>query len=291
MGSNSKKAYGAARRDDVLWFHPEDLVVVTDKSHPLYDSRAELPLDEAMVKSIMADGVLEPVLVRKNGQRKNGTPLVEVLAGRQRVKNACEANRRLRAKGKEPVLVPAITRRGEDGDLFGVMITENEVRKDNGPMERARLCARYMRFGKSEEQAAVRFGVTETTIRSWLALLELSKDAQEAVERGELTASVAVKLAKLPREEQPAVLEKLKADGEPLRGERGATNMNGATGHTPRLRMRGRKHLQRMLTVFEKSKDPVPKATAILKYLLGDDDAISKKWHGAFSEKERELGG
>jgi len=282
MGSDVKKAYGAAGRDELLRFYAESLVLIEDETHPLYDPRVHLPLDEAMVLSIMAGGIYEPIVVRKNGEHK-GKPIVEVVDGKQRVKHAREANRRLKAAGKEAVLVPAVRRRGEDADLFGVMVSANDIRRDDGPLVRARKCARYMAFGRTEQQASVTFGVTVTTIRSWLELLECSKEVQGAVEKGEMPASVAVKLAKLPREEQPAVLEKLKAEGE-VRGERGVKGANGAAGHTPRLRMRGRKHLQQLLTVFEKTKEPIPKATAVLRYLLGDEAALSKKWIGAMKD-------
>jgi ParB family chromosome partitioning protein len=50
MGS---KLYGAEGRGDVLNFKPEMLSVITDPKHPLYDERIELPVDEAMVLSIM----------------------------------------------------------------------------------------------------------------------------------------------------------------------------------------------------------------------------------------------
>jgi ParB family transcriptional regulator, chromosome partitioning protein len=284
MGSDVKKAYGAAGRDELLWFHAESLVLIEDPKHPLYDERIHLPIDEAMVLSIMANGIYEPVVVRKNGETGKGAPIVEVVDGKQRVKHAREANRRLKAQGKELVLVPAVRRRGEDADLFGCMITTNDVRRDDSPLVRARKCARYLALGRSEQQAAVTFGVTTTTIRSWLELLECSKEVQAMVEKGEMPASIAVKLAKLPREEQPAVLEKLKEQGE-LHGERGVKQANGATGHTPRLRMRGRKHLQQLLTVFEKAKgEPLPKATDVLRYILGDEAALKKKWVAAMKE-------
>lgn len=288
MGSDVKKAYGAAGRDELLWFHAESLVVVEDESHPLYDPRVRLPLDEAMVLSIMAGGIFEPIVVRKNGELK-GKPIVEVVDGKQRVRHAREANRRLKAEGKEAVLVPAVRRRGEEADLFGVMVSANDIRRDDGPLVRARKCARYMAFGRTEAQASVTFGVTPTTIRSWLELLECAKEVQALVEKGEIPASIAVKLAKLPREEQPAVLAKLKEQGE-LRGERGAKEANGATGHTPRLRMRGRKHLQQLLTVFEKAKgEPLPKATDVLRYILGDEAALKKKWVAAILHTQRQF--
>ena len=64
---------------------PSLLTIVIDPKHPLYDERARAPIDEVMVASIMHYGVGEPVVCRRNGN------LIEVIDGRQRVKNAIEA--------------------------------------------------------------------------------------------------------------------------------------------------------------------------------------------------------
>ena len=42
------KAALNAKRGDHFYVDPESLVLVTDKSHPLYDPRVENPVDEAM---------------------------------------------------------------------------------------------------------------------------------------------------------------------------------------------------------------------------------------------------
>jgi ParB family chromosome partitioning protein len=50
-------------------FEPENLHLVTDKTHPLYDERIHLPISEAMVLNIMDQGVLEPIIVWKDPKR------------------------------------------------------------------------------------------------------------------------------------------------------------------------------------------------------------------------------
>lgn len=202
-----KKTFNASRLN-AFAFNPDDLVIIgldTDDGwgHPLYDERIGLPVDEPMVLNIMVHGVLEPVLVRKNGE------LAEVVDGRQRVRAAREANRRLAAEGKELVLVPAMPRRGDDARMFGVMVSANELRRDDGPLQKATKCARYMDMGRSEEDASIQFGVSVSTIRAWLRLLDCSSGVIEAVEAGRLTATAAGKLAKLPREEQEKALGEL----------------------------------------------------------------------------------
>lgn len=278
MGSDAKKGYGAVGRGELLWFEPEFLVLVDDENHPLYDERVHFPVDEAMVRNIMVNGVIEPVLIRKNGESKGGTPIVEVVDGRQRVKNAREANKRLKAEGKESIRVPATLRRGENKDLYGVMVSANDIRKGDNLLVRAKKCAKLLKYGRTEEEAAILHGVSETTVRNWLALLEASVAVQKAVERAEIPLTVATKLAKLPMDEQPEALEKLRAEGA-THGEKAQEAANGATGRIPRPRMLGRSTLTKLLGRFEKTKrGDLPPAIAVLKYVLGDKEALPKRW-------------
>ena len=66
MAKDSKVVYGASGKTNVLTFEPENLHLVTDKAHPLYDERIHLPINEAMVLNIMDQGVLEPIIVWKD---------------------------------------------------------------------------------------------------------------------------------------------------------------------------------------------------------------------------------
>lgn len=85
----AKKTAIDAPRENMFRVEPEKMVLVTDENHPLYDPRVHLPLRENLVLNIMAHGVKEPILIRKNGDT------FEVVDGRQRVKHAIEANKRL----------------------------------------------------------------------------------------------------------------------------------------------------------------------------------------------------
>lgn len=96
MAKNSIDAYGASGKTNVLMFEPENLHIVTDKAHPLYDERIYLPLSEAMVLNIIDQGVLEPIIVWKDPE----TGLSCVVDGRQRVRHTLEANGRLEKREK-----------------------------------------------------------------------------------------------------------------------------------------------------------------------------------------------
>lgn len=253
MGKNQVQATGSQGRKDLLQFDPEDLAIITDKSHPLYDPRAELPVSEAMVLNVKALGVLQPVIVRRNGER-DGVAIMEVVAGRQRVKAAREANKRLRAEGGSPMLVGAIVKRADDASLFATIVAENEARQDDSPMGRARKLARYLAFGVSEAEAAIVFRVSESTIRGWLALLDCDKSVQDAVERGQLPATTAAQeFAKMPREEQAAHLAALVANGATLTGETGRENVRRARAGEPaeeKPRTVNRRRLEKAIEVL-----------------------------------------
>jgi ParB family chromosome partitioning protein len=207
MGQSQQEAYRSVGRGNVLFFNPDQLTLIEDAKHPLYDPSVDLPIDHAMVDSIVEHGVIEPIVVRLAGRTKKGEPIIEVVDGRQRVKNAAEANRRLEAAGKEEVLVPAIARRGEDADLFGVMAS-TLIRRREDPVEQARKIAKLIAMGRTEVQAAASFGMSRTALRLRLALLEASKVVQDAVRAETISIDDGGKIAKLPRDEQEAALEK-----------------------------------------------------------------------------------
>jgi ParB family chromosome partitioning protein len=190
-------------RTNAYTFDPSELVLIDDPKNPLFDPRVNMPLDESLVLNVMFQGVLEPVIVVK----QNDKPVV--VAGRQRVRAAREANKRLKEQGKEPVRVTAVIRRGTESDLFGVSISENEARQDDTPLGRANKCARYLNMGRSEEEAAVTFGVTKHCVQAWMRLLQCAAPVRKAVEEGKLAASAAAKLADLPADEQVSTLDGL----------------------------------------------------------------------------------
>jgi ParB family chromosome partitioning protein len=272
------QSWGADGKDDSFKFSPEKLVVVTDKKHCLYDERVHLPLNESLVKSIMVRGVIVPVVIRLNGKREDGTPIVEVVDGRQRVRAAVEANKRLAAEGKETVLVSTTRRRGEAADLAGVMISTNELREGDDLLTKARKLQRYLAMGRDEEDAAIAFGCSVQTIKNMLKLLELHPDVQKAIEKDELPASIAKELSTLPQEEQPAALEKIKAAG-PVKGARGmqaarSVRKGKSADAGPRAMNRGEMEAWKASLKKLDGKEPEI-AYAVLAHVLGGARALS----------------
>ena len=145
-----------APRGDIYKVLPEDVVVVTDPKNPLYDERVHMPVPETLIRNIMAKGVLHQIRIRKNDEQK-----WEVVVGRQRVRATAEANRRLKEEGKPPIKLDATIVRGEDRDIYGVVVSENEHRTDDSPMAKAKKAQRMEDLGSSEEEICNSFGISK----------------------------------------------------------------------------------------------------------------------------------
>lgn len=171
MAKDSKLVYGASGKTNVLTFEPENLHLVTDKTHPLYDERIHLPISEAMVLNIMDQGVLEPIIVWKDPE----TGLSCVVDGRQRVRHTLEANKRLLKEGKEPLLVPAVAKRGSAVRMAQAMVSANEIRQADTPLGRAKKMADALERGHDEDDLALMFGVSVQTVRATLSLLDATR--------------------------------------------------------------------------------------------------------------------
>jgi len=248
-----------APRKNLFMVEVERLTLVYDKEHPLYDPRVENPPPESMIANIAMNGVLEPIIVRKNGD------LVEVVAGRGRTKSTLEANRRLAAEGKPPILVPCIFRNGDDADLYGVMVSENEIRKEDAMVIKGVKARKLLNMGYTVQQIAVTFGVSRQAVENWLAADELPQEIKDAVESGEITATAAVELAKggQTKEEQLQQFEELKKEGKK------PTVHN--VSKTPKVRRR--KEIEKQLSTLDVgvSADFEEGYRAALLWVLGEE--------------------
>jgi ParB family chromosome partitioning protein len=294
MGSDSKKAYNALGRDELLLFDPETLVIVTDPKHPLFDERALLQPEERLILSIMDVGVIEPIVVRKNGEREKGIPNIEVVDGRQRVKAARIANHRILEQGGEPVRVPGVRRLGDNVSLTGVMITTNELRLADSPLIKAQKLSRYLALGRTMEEAAVTFGATVSTLKGYLSLLTCHPDVIAALKKGRIGVTHAKMLSAMPQEEQPQKLVEILskpaggegASGEGSEGGEGGDDeslnekieraLNGR-GKVRQRTQKTRKEAKGFRKRLEGSRSQdAPLAIAMIDWFLGNDAALSK---------------
>lgn len=269
---------GASGRVDLPLFEPENLVVVNDPKHPLFDKRAMRPINEGFIKNIMARGVMEPILVRRNGDT------VEVVAGRRRTLAAIEANKRIREQGGQTIRVLGIWKHGDDANLLGMMIAENAHREAETIPDKAEKAARLLDLGKTKAEVADDFDCTVTALDGWLKFHDMDPKLQEAVRNNEIAYEVALTLVGVKREKQVVHLEKLKEAGT-TKGSKGKKAGEAATG-TIRQRVRSIVEVRALKVRFEEAKGKgIPSGQEVLDWILGDDNAIDAKWS---EKKEKE---
>ena len=263
MAKNSIDAYGASGKTNVLNFEPSALTIITDPAHPLYDERIHLPLDESMVLNIMALGVREPILVWKDPE----TGLVLVVDGRQRVRHAEEANRRLAARGEPLIFVPGVAQRGTMEHMGDLMISMNEARRNDPPMTRARKMATFAGRGYSEARLAIIFACSEITVRNTLALLDCTQAAQNAADSGQITLTHAKALAKLAPDEQRAKVVELVEAGKDATPHERSRKQAAVMGESPRVKSR-----KQILAALEQAQGDY---AAALRWVLGQEQGAS----------------
>ncbi len=148
-----------------------------------------------LVSSVREHGVLQPILVRPLGNDR-----YELIAGERRFRAAQTAGL---------ATIPALSRDMSAKEQLEVAVVENLQREDIGPMEAARAYRRLMsEFTMTQETVSARVGKSRSSIANTLRLLSLPEEAQDSVERGEISEGHARAL--LSAESDEAILHGLK---------------------------------------------------------------------------------
>ena len=147
---------------------------------------------ETLVASIVAHGVLQPILV------------IETIDGYQLV----AGERRLRASQLAGLdRIPAIVRQLADRDQLELALVENLQREDLGPLEEAHAFKSLIDdFGLSQEEIARRVGRARSTVANTLRLLELDQRVQAALTEGAISEGHARAIGGLTTEHQARVV-------------------------------------------------------------------------------------
>jgi ParB family transcriptional regulator, chromosome partitioning protein len=211
MPKSARDALHAKGKTDVYYLDPDKVVLVTDRSSALYDERVENSYSEELVRNILyapdgetAQGVLEPTLGRRNPE----TGQVEIIDGRQRTLACREANKRQKKRGLPPVWLPVLLKRGSDSRAMAMLISANEHRTADSPLNRAKKAQRYIDLGHDEKGVAALLGTSEATVKNLLSLLDAPAAVRNAVESGKISTSDGYKLARLePGEARTKVAE------------------------------------------------------------------------------------
>jgi ParB family chromosome partitioning protein len=133
-------------------------------------------LDE-LARSITANGVVQPLLLRRKGAR------FELIAGERRWRAAQRAGLRK---------VPAVLRNVTDEKVLELSLIENIQREDLNPIEEARAYKRLIdTVGLTQETVAERVGRDRSYVTNYLRLLRLPEDLQDLLQSGRLTTGHA----------------------------------------------------------------------------------------------------
>jgi len=132
---------------------------------------------EGLADSIRAHGIVQPLLVRRQGDR------YELIAGERRWRAA-----RLAGLSKVPVVVKEVP----DQDLLEIALIENIQRENLNPIEEAQAYKRLIEnVGLTQEALATRVGRDRSYITNYLRLLKLPDDLQQLVVEGRLSTGHA----------------------------------------------------------------------------------------------------
>jgi ParB family chromosome partitioning protein len=149
------------------------------------------PLAE-LVASIKESGMVQPILVRRRGER------FEIVAGERR-------HRAAQALGLPKV--PVVVREVPDDRLLELALVENIQRAELTPLEEAQAYERLQHeLGLTQEEIAKRVGKERPTIANTLRLLRLPREVRDLVARGELEAGHGRALLALERAEEQVAL-------------------------------------------------------------------------------------
>lgn len=131
---------------------------------------------ESLAMSIKAKGIIEPLVVSKNGNR------YEIIAGERRLKAA---------KSIDLKEVPVIIREIDDdpADRLILALLENLCREDLNPIEEAESFSKLEKeFGKTHQEIAQISGRERPTITNSVRLLKLPNFIRDDIRYGRLSA-------------------------------------------------------------------------------------------------------
>ncbi len=160
-----------------------------------------------LARSIKSNGVIQPIVVRRAGDR------FHIIAGERRWRAAQRAGL-LRV----PVAIREVPA-GQDRSLLELALIENIQRENLNPIDEALAYRRLTDdFGMTQDDVAAAVGKDRTTVSNMLRLLKLPAEVQAEVAGGTLAMGHARALLALPGEaEQRSVARDVMARGLSVR--------------------------------------------------------------------------
>jgi ParB family chromosome partitioning protein len=138
-------------------------------------------------KSIKANGVIQPIIVRRVG------PGYQLIAGERRFRAAQMASL---------TTIPALVREASDEQLLEWALVENIHRMDLNPIERAKAYQNYLStFCLTQAESAERLGEDRSVIANYLRILDLPEEIKQMLAEGQLAMGHARAILSLPTDE------------------------------------------------------------------------------------------
>lgn len=146
-----------------------------------------------LIPSIKERGILQPLLVCPNGQG------YEIVAGRRRFLAACE----LQKEGTAIEAVPcAVMAKGDDAEAVEASLIENIAHLPMDEMDQFEAFQRLLKEGRSVEDIAHVFGVTELTVKRRLAIANLHPKIRQLYRAEEIDAETLRALTLATKQQQ-----------------------------------------------------------------------------------------
>ncbi len=176
--------FGSAESKALLYCGIEEIVPNRAQPRKQFD---ESKLQE-LAQSIKANGILEPLIVRRVDQG------YELIVGERRWRAAQKAGLK-----EVPVLVKEV----EGADALEISLIENLQREDLNPIEEAEAFKRLSEeFNVSQEELGKRLGKDRTTVANALRLLKLPVEIKDQLIQNRITAGHARAILSLETKEK-----------------------------------------------------------------------------------------
>lgn len=212
-GSSSAPASNAASETKL----PIEDIVPNPNQPRIHFNETEL---RELSESIQEHGVLQPLLVRKNG---NG---YEIIAGERRYQAS-----KLAGLEELPVIIKDVN----DEEMLALALIENLQRSDLNPVEEAKGYRQLIdASGMTQEALSKAVSKSRSAITNSLRLLDLPEVVQQMIFEGKLTAGHARAILAVPYEDARIRLaEKVIAEGLSVRATENLAPLFSA-GETPK---------------------------------------------------------
>jgi len=182
---NKPSSVQSSSIDTLLQVSPEQIVPNPQQPRKHFDEKS---LNE-LAQSISAQGVLQPLVVRKHPKFPNQ---YELVAG----------ERRWRAlKQIDVTQVPVVLRNVSDNEILEVSLLENIQRENLTVIEEAQSYHDLLQIhGYTQEELAKKLGRDRSTIANMLRLLQLPSALKNDLETGRISSGHARSILSLPNE-------------------------------------------------------------------------------------------